>query len=290
MNSALLRQHRHNGNRLHTPVNKSSTGVSTACSSCWHSSCFFDSAPPPPSPNVLPSPRSVFFQQEDVLDFDGDEEEEEEEAAAAAKQAKFRPATPPPTPSVRVLSPWIAPPETEAAARVRLSLYFALCVKSRPMLSGLLEAYVTAAPPAQAGLLAELPLLAKAAAKGFGEPGVVGLVAAAPEGARALVLAMLDLLVPWDTNKPSPEIVAAVRRLRDKRVASEAAGDVKVEKVEGGESSHKVRRLSFVFWAFDRITYLAVENGQAMTVLWVGTDRTANVWKALYGYNTVVLT
>ena len=121
--------------------------------------------------------------------------------------------------AVRVVGPWLSPPESEAAARVRLSLYFALCVKSRQMLSGLIEAYVTAAPTAQAGLMAELPLLAKAAAKAFGEPGVVGLMAAAPEGAKTLILMMLDLLVPRETNKPSPELVAAVRRLRDIRHA-----------------------------------------------------------------------
>lgn len=194
-----------------------------------------------------------------MLDFDGDDEEEEE--AAAASQIKVRPPTPSPTPSVGVLGPWLAPPETEATARVRLSLYFALCVKSRPMLSGLLEAYVTAAPSAQAGLMAELPLLAKAAAKGFGEPGVVGLVAAAPHGAQAFVLAMLDLLVPWDTNKPSPELVAAVRRLREKRVATEAA--VKSEKMEGGENTDKVRRC-FVFCSLADIngrTFLGWKSG-----------------------------
>ncbi|CAN0521390.1 unnamed protein product, partial [Ectocarpus sp. 8 AP-2014] len=104
------------------------------------------------------------------------------------------------------VGPWLKPPDTAAAARVRLSLYFALCVKSRPMLSGLLEAYVTATPSAKDGLKAELPLLARAAAKGFGEAGVVGLVAASPVGAKPLALLMLDLLVPRDTNKPSPEM------------------------------------------------------------------------------------
>lgn len=136
-------------------------------------------------------------------------------AAAAATPATV-------TTGVRVVGPWLSSPESEGAARVRLSLYFALCVKSRPMLSGLIEAYVTASPAAQAGLMAELPLLAKAAARAFGEPGVVGLMAAAPQGAKELILVMLDLLVPRETNKPSPELVAAVRRLRDTRVAKAA--------------------------------------------------------------------
>lgn len=136
--------------------------------------------------------------------------------------------------------PWLSPPETEAAARVRLSLYFALCVKSRAMLSGLLEAYVTGAPAAQAGLMVELPLLAKAAAARFGEPTVVGLLAAAPDGAQPLVLLVLDLLVPRETNKPSPELVAAVRRLREMRVAKNAAmvtGESGTEEGKGAKVS-----------------------------------------------------
>lgn len=178
---------------------------------------------------------AVVLSQEDLVDFEGDEEEEEEEGeeepAAGKKQSPAAPPAPAPAPApaaVNVVGPWLAPPDTAATARVRLSLYFALCVKSRPMLSGLLEAYGTAAPAAQEGLKAELPLLARAAAKGFGEAGVVGLVAAAPVTAKALVLVMLDLLVPRETNKPSPELVAAVRRLRDTRLANAA-------KEEGGE-------------------------------------------------------
>ena len=190
--------------------------------------------------------------QEDLVDFEGDEEEEEEEEQVDQRNAKPPVAPPPPTPvpapapapasapgAVRVMGPWLAPPETAAAARVRLSLYFALCVKSRPMLAGLLEAYVTATPAAQEGLKAELPLLARAAAKGFGESGVVGLVAEAPVGAKALVLVMLDLLVPRDTNKPSPELVAAVRRLRHTRLANEAAA-VAAEK-PGGEQGKEAK-------------------------------------------------
>lgn len=183
---------------------------------------------------------SMYFlvlSQEDLVDFEGDEEEEDEEREEAAPRKEESPAAPPapataaaaaagaaaPAPAaVNVVGPWLAPPDTAATARVRLSLYFALCVKSRPMLSGLLEAYVTAVPAAQEGLKAELPLLARAAAKGFGEAGVVGLVAAAPVKAKALVLVMLDLLVPKEINKPSPELVAAVRRLRDIRLASAA--------------------------------------------------------------------
>ncbi|CAM9764967.1 unnamed protein product, partial [Laminaria digitata] len=164
-------------------------------------------------------------------------------AAGAAEPAAAAPAAAPAAAvatGVRVVSPWLSPPESMGAARVRLSLYFALCVKSRPMLSGLIEAYVTASPEAQSGLMAELPLLAKAAARAFGEPGVVGLIAAAPEGAKSLILVMLDLLVPRETNKPSPELVAAVRRLRDTRVAkakeaaaaAAAAAGVKSEKEE----------------------------------------------------------
>ncbi|CAM9474731.1 unnamed protein product, partial [Choristocarpus tenellus] len=120
------------------------------------------------------------------------------------------PAPPAPT-------PWSAPPQTEGATRVRLSLYFALCVKSHPLLTGLLEAYSTTLPVAQKGIMAELPMLAKAAATRFGAPGVVGLISTAVEGAEPLVLAMLDLLVPKDVNVPSLELVTAVRRLRDVR-------------------------------------------------------------------------
>lgn len=175
------------------------------------------------------------------MDFEGEEEEEMEEEEEETKQAQLSTLVPAPAPvpGVRVVAPWLSPPDTEAAARVRLSLYFALCVKSRPMLSGLLEAYVTAAPAAQAGLMAELPLLAKAAAKGFGEPGVVGLVAVAPDGAKPLILAMLDLLAPRETNKPSPELVAAVRRLRDTRLAKAAATAAMGAKEEGKEGKGK---------------------------------------------------
>lgn len=195
---------------------------------------------------IFKSALTVVLSQEDLVDFEGDDEEEEEEEQDSAPGKDKTPARPPtpapaPTPSaaatpapaaVNVAGPWLAPPETAATARVRLSLYFALCVKSRPMLSGLLEAYVTAAPAAQEGLKAELPLLARAAAKGFGEAGVVGLVAAAPVRAKALVLLMLDLLVPRDTNKPSPELVAAVRRLRETRLANAASE-------EGGEEGEE---------------------------------------------------
>lgn len=188
--------------------------------------------------------------QEDLVDFEGDEEEEEEEEtegkqeparAALPAPAASTPASPPPPSSdavagIHLVGPWLAPPETAASARVRLSLYFALCVKSRPMLSGLLEAFVTAVPAAQEGLKAELPLLARAAAKGFGEAGVVGLVAAAPVGAKALVLLMLDLLVPRDTNKPSAELVAAVRQLRHTRLAN-AATEAAVVKNEAGKDA-----------------------------------------------------
>lgn len=151
--------------------------------------------------------------QQDVVDFEGDDGELEEET----------PLTPTSRSDVKMPEPWLTLPENETAARTRLSLYFALCVKSRQMLAGLLEAYVMAVPAAQAGLMVELPLLARAAAKGFGETGVVGLMAAAPPGAKALVLSMLDLLVPKDINKPSPELVAAVRRLRHTRVSVEVS-------------------------------------------------------------------
>lgn len=183
------------------------------------------------------------LSQEDLVDFEGDEEEEEEEgeeeAAPGKEESSAAPPAPAPAPApapgaINVVGPWLAPPDTAATARVRLSLYFALCVKSRPMLSGLLEAYVTAAPAAQEGLKAELPLLARAAAKGFGEAGVVGLVAAAPARAKALVVVMLDLLVPKEINKPSPELVAAVRRLRDTRLANAA-------KEEGGEEGEAAK-------------------------------------------------
>lgn len=181
-----------------------------------------------------------------MVDFEGDEEEEEKEVEERTKKAPAMPARAPAPASsaapdaVRVVGPWIAPPDTAAATRVRLSLYFALCVKSRPMLAGLLEAYVTAAQAAQAGMKAELPLLVRAAAKGFGEAGVVGLVAAAPVGAKALGRVMLDLLVPRDINKPSPELVAAVRRLRDTRLASAVAAAAKEEKGGGEGEGAKV--------------------------------------------------
>ncbi|CAN0335377.1 unnamed protein product [Ectocarpus fasciculatus] len=192
-----------------------------------------------------PVPKKTEENEANLLDFEGEEEEEEEEEEE--KEEDKPPATPPapapvsapspdPTPGgVPSVGPWLAPPDTAAAARVRLSLYFALCVKSRPMLSGLLEAYVTATPAARDGLKAELPLLARAAAKGFGEAGVVGLVAASPVGAKPLALLMLDLLVPRDTNKPSPEMVAAVRRLRETRLLAEAEAEavVKGEEEDG---------------------------------------------------------
>eukprot|EP00903_Cladosiphon_okamuranus_P015347 g14174.t1 len=203
----------------------------------------------PPSPPRL----KVETTEEDLVDFEGDDEEEEEGGEEAAHRKEGSPAAPPskapaPTPpvaaapaAVNVVGPWLAPPETAATARVRLSLYFALCVKSRPMLSGLLAAYVTATPETKEGLKAELPLLARAAAKGFGEAGVVGLVAAAPVRAKALVLVILDLLVPREINKPSPELVAAVRHLKDTRLTNaveeeggEEGGDVK-EKIKEAE-------------------------------------------------------
>lgn len=206
---------------------------------------------------------TVTLFQEDLVDFEGDDEEEEEERGQQAPQRKEESPAAPPAPApapapappaaatpapaaVNVVGPWLAPPETAATARVRLSLYFALCVKSRPMLSGLLEAYVTAAPAAKEGLKAELPLLARAAAKGFGEAGVVGLVAAAPVKAKALVLVMLDLLVPREINKPSPELVAAVRRLRDTRLTNAAneEGGEEGEKGEGVEGNVKVGRVT----------------------------------------------
>ncbi|CBJ30708.1 conserved unknown protein [Ectocarpus siliculosus] len=194
--------------------------------------------PPEPVPE-----KTEEANEEDLLDFEGEEEEEEEEEEKEEPKDKA-PATPPaPAPvsapppdatpgGVPPAGPWLAPPDTAAAARVRLSLYFALCVKSRPMLSGLLEAYVTAIPAAKDGLKAELPLLARAAAKGFGEAGVVGLVAASPVGAKPLALLMLDLLVPRDTNKPSPEMVAAVRRLRETRLLAEAEAEAVVKEEE----------------------------------------------------------
>lgn len=188
-----------------------------------------------PAPRPPPS-----HKQEDVVDFEGDDEEE-----LQPNPAKELTPTPDPTPAdpleVRIVGPWLAPPQTEASARVRLSLYFALCVKSRPMFAGLMEVFVTAAPAAQAGLMAELPLLAKAAAKGFGEAGVVGLMAAAPDGAKALVLAMLDLLVPREINKPSQELVAAVRRLRATRCTRAVEG-AKMKGESGGAGGQaKVR-------------------------------------------------
>lgn len=179
------------------------------------------------------------------MDFEKDEAEEGPQGKANEIQARapLAPDQPQiPGSGVPVVNPWLAPPDTDAAARIRLSLYFALCVKSRPMLSGLLEAYVTAVAPAQAGLMAELPLLAKATAKGFGEAGVVGLIAAAPDGAQPLVLTMLDLLVPRETNKPSSQLVAAVRRLRDTRVTKAAAAE------EGGVKVSGVRRIKDRRW------------------------------------------
>ncbi|CAM9263794.1 unnamed protein product [Discosporangium mesarthrocarpum] len=125
------------------------------------------------------------------------------------------------TPSAE--GPWTGPPETEEATRLRLALYFALCVKSRAMLTGLLEAYSTALPPAQRGIMAELEMLVPAAAKGFGETKVVEMIAKASKaskGAKALELAMLDRLVPKQENSPSPELVEAVKRLRDTRLES----------------------------------------------------------------------
>lgn len=196
------------------------------------------------SPLLPTDPSTPFPSQEDLLDFEGEEEEDEEEEEETKDKALATPpapalvSAPPPdaTPDgVPPVGPWLAPPETAAAARVRLSLYFALCVKSRPMLAGLLDAYVTATPAAQDGLKAELPLLARAAAKGFGEAGVVGLVAASPVGAKPLALLMLDLLVPRDTNKPSPEMVAAVRRLRETRLLAEAKEEVVKREEEGGK-------------------------------------------------------
>lgn len=161
------------------------------------------------------------------MDFEGDEGEEESDASshggAGHSSGDSERASGPSSSEVRVLGPWISPPDSEGSARVRLSLYFALCVKSRAMLSGLLEAYVTAVDSARKGLMAELQLLAKAAAKVFGEAGVVALISAAPDGAQPMVLEMLDLLVPWETNQPSSELVAAVRRLRDTRVARAVA-------------------------------------------------------------------
>eukprot|EP00904_Undaria_pinnatifida_P003695 jgi/Undpi1/13326/HiC_scaffold_8.g02985.m1 len=120
--------------------------------------------------------------EEDLVDFEGDEEEEEEADEMEEEREEEE------------------EEEKEEEEEEK---------EEKVMLSGLIEAYVTAAPTAQAGLMAELPLLAKAAAKAFGEPGVVGLMAAAPEGAKTLILMMLDLLVPRETNKPSPELVAA---------------------------------------------------------------------------------
>lgn len=199
-----------------------------------------------------PRPSLLYLPQEQVVDFEGDDDEEEDEededsdsgkgtertaasASTSAGPVAGASAAPRGPEEVRVVGPWIAPPDTQDAARIRLSLYFALCVKSRPMFSGLLEAYVTAAPTAQAGLMAELPLLARAAAKGFGEAGVVGLVASAPDGARELVLAVLDLLVPREINKPSKELVAAVTKLRVTRLAAaDRAAAMKKEREEEG--------------------------------------------------------
>lgn len=195
---------------------------------------------PAPSP-ISPQEQAVDLDgdHENGADSNSDDKKEGKPNEKAPKRATSASAPTPPGPpgapggDVCVVGPWIAPPKTEAAARIRLSLYFALCVKSRPMFSGLLEAYVTAAPAAQAGLMAELPLLARAAAKGFGEAGVVGLVALAPDGARPLVLAVLDLLVPRETNKPSLELVTAVQKLRVIRVAAAAKATAKRKEEEG---------------------------------------------------------
>lgn len=184
-------------------------------------------------------------RRQEELDFEGDDDEEAAEPEAHKTENKSSdPSATSATPSrdtseLHVVAPWISPPETEAKARVRLSLYFALCVKSQPMLSGLVEAYVTASDAARAGLMAELPLLVKAAAKGFGESSVVSLISGSPEGSHPMVLAILDLLVPWETNKPSQELVAAVRRLRETRVARRAAGSTNGD--TGGAAGDKVR-------------------------------------------------
>lgn len=214
------------------------------------------------------------FSQEDLVDFEGDDEEEEaEERKKKAPAVPPAPAPPPPAAPavVRVVGPWIAPPATAAAARVRLSLYFALCVKSRPMLAGLLEAYVTAAPAAQEGMKAELPLLVRAAAKGFGEAVVVGLLAAAPVGAKALCLVMLDLLVPRHINKPSPELVAAVRRLRDTRVASAAEAATE----EGGGEEGKDAKVGI----------LACALGVRFCVVRMAHREELPIPKAIYSYS-----
>ncbi len=116
---------------------------------------------------------------------------------------------------------------TPEATRWKLSLYFALCIKSEDMFLGLFDAYARAEEAVRSGITLEMQVLMRAmhAPKRYSTPDARGesmahaisLLSGVPKGAEALLIEVLDLLVPIEENDPHPQLVAAAKKLRVNR-------------------------------------------------------------------------
>jgi symplekin len=119
---------------------------------------------------------------------------------------------------------WPTVPDRPDSTRQQLALYFALCVKTDMLLPGLFEAYAAGSQPVQAGISAEMAQLMRViaspqrypSAKAAGEAmaRVVSLTASAPADAEPLILEVLDLLIPIESNSPSEQVIASLSELR----------------------------------------------------------------------------
>ncbi len=113
---------------------------------------------------------------------------------------------------------------TPEATRHKLSLYFALCIKSEDMFLGLFDAYAHAEEAVRSGITMEIRVLMRAMldpkryntadAKGESMAHIMSLLSGIPKGAEPLLIEVLDLLVPIDENDPHPQLISAAKKLR----------------------------------------------------------------------------
>ncbi len=116
---------------------------------------------------------------------------------------------------------------TPEATRWKLSLYFALCIKSEDMFLGLFDAYARAEEAVRSGITMEIRVLMRAMldpkrystadAKGESMAHIISLLSGVPKGAEALLIEVLDLLVPIEENDPHPQLISAAKKLRVNR-------------------------------------------------------------------------
>ncbi|CAM9498530.1 unnamed protein product [Chrysoparadoxa australica] len=148
---------------------------------------------------------------------------------------------------------WTSPPTSEEETRYRLSLYFALCIRNKELLTGLFDTYALAKPPSvvHQGIEAELAVLAGPAMAKHGAGTVIKLVEDAPEASEGLITRMLQIMVPIEVNKPPEELVQVKHNLLMLPTLSSAA--LALSKKRGKErGSHGLQYIIPVLAGFGR--------------------------------------